>query len=88
MNAMPSQDYRLKKHFKVNDQAILTKILADHPEGKDLVRSYSGSEVNAFNYDGPFIRHVLRDSERTPEERLSEMRKHVSGFFNLYTQGL
>lgn len=37
-----------------------------------MVRCYRGAEYNLFNYDGPFIRHVLRDSGDL-DQRVNEL---------------
>lgn len=39
-----------------------------------IVKCYQGEEYNLFNYDGEFIRHVLRD-DGTFEDRVSALRR-------------
>jgi hypothetical protein len=60
----------------VNDQDMLCLIL--FKQFRDAAKVYRGEEHNAFNYEGPFIRQILRNGRKnTVAERVTELRALV-----------
>lgn len=58
-----------------DDQHVVQAWLADHRDDSGsvaLVQCYSGQEANLFNYDGAFVKHVLREFG-TLEQRSEEL---------------
>jgi len=60
----------------LNDQSMLHEIL--HGFYFPVSYNYQGIHYNAFNYDGPLIRQILRNpAETTLDDRIREMEKNV-----------
>lgn len=60
---------------RVCDQGLLSSIIRSM--GPGIVKVYRGDEHNAFNYDGPFIKQILRTSSNGIDSRLDKMRKVI-----------
>ena len=55
----------------VDDQAMLQTIMAKlYPA---MIKLYRGKEYDTFNYDGPFIKQLLRDQDTTVPKRTAKM---------------
>ena len=72
-NAYQNTFERLGGHL--NDQSMLHGIL--HDFYFPISYNYQGAQYNAFNYDGPLIRQILRTPENTLEQRVRDMERLV-----------
>ena len=61
------------------DQAHLHRVLQQLGE-RELCKIYTGDEYNVFNYDGPFIRQVLRTEGTSLNERIDSLRAIVETY--------
>ena len=62
------------------DQVIMHQWLLDKSDASGrihFIQCYTGDEYNCFNYDGPFIRHILRDFGDF-EQRVQELHRLAS----------
>jgi hypothetical protein len=59
----------------LNDQTMLHDILHDFQF--PVSYNYQGVHYNAFNYDGPLIRQILRTNGNKLEDRIAEMERNV-----------
>jgi hypothetical protein len=61
----------------VNDQDMLCLVL--YHKYRQAAKIYRGDEHNAFNYDGPFIKQVLRGNRGVAlEDRVQEIKNLVN----------
>lgn len=60
---------------RVCDQGLLQDIIRSL--GPDVVKVYRGDEHDAFNYDGPFIKQILRTHDDGTDSRLDKMKRVI-----------
>jgi hypothetical protein len=66
-----SDSFVNSSEYAVSDQELLQDFLRVNP---GLAKIYQGNEAAAFNYDGPFIRQLLRQGNVPFEERIAQLR--------------
>ena len=58
---------------QLSDQAMLHRTIRQL-EDRELCKIYTGDEHNVFNYDGPFIKQILRKEGESLDDRIATLR--------------